>query len=129
MTLALLALALAGCSARPQPGAAPPGGYQTWSAAELKQQMSHKAFTLVNVHIPFEGRIAGTDLEIPYDQILAQRSQLPADKSARIVLYCSSGRMSEIAAKALAAEGYTGVVDVQGGMQAWKAAGNPLQTK
>lgn len=79
---------------------------------------------LVNVHIPFEGRIAGTDLEIPFDQITRPENlaKLPADKNARMVLYCRSGSMSKIAVNALVKLGYTNLVDVKGGMLAWEAA-------
>lgn len=130
VTLAMTLL-VTGCAPRPaaSPSVKQPADYAKWSVLDLKSGMDKKDFVLVNVHIPFEGRIAGTDREIPYDKILDQRSQLPADKNARIVLYCSTGSMSEIAAKALATDGYTGVVDVKGGMQAWKAAGYPLETK
>jgi rhodanese-related sulfurtransferase len=34
--------------------------------------------------------------------------------------------MSVTAAKALAADGYTNLYDLKGGMRAWEAAGKPL---
>jgi alpha/beta superfamily hydrolase len=45
------------------------GSYNDASVAELQTMLANKDFTFVNVHIPFEGNIAGTDVSIPYDQI------------------------------------------------------------
>lgn len=104
-------------------------GYFEWTAPSLRQALRNKQFTLVNVHLPFEGRIPETDLEIPYDQIDQAVGELPQAKDAMIVLYCRSGRMSEIAARKLAELGYSNVVHLRGGMLDWDQAGYPLQTK
>ena len=45
------------------------GTYTDISVAELQSMLAHKDFTFVNVHIPFEGNIATTDLSMPYDEI------------------------------------------------------------
>jgi rhodanese-related sulfurtransferase len=125
-----LATALSACQPGPagEAGAAP-GGYFTMDVQELHAQLQSKDFVFVNVHIPFEGDIAGTDLSIPYDEITQPQNLalLPAEKDAKIVLYCRSGRMSAIAAKDLAAQGYTNIWDVPGGMVDWTAAGFPLE--
>jgi phage shock protein E len=81
--------------------------------------------TVINVHVPYEGEIEGTDHHIRFDAI-AGDARLPADKSAEIVLYCRSGRMSVTAAKTLDATGYKNLYDLEGGMLAWEAAGKPL---
>ena len=105
------------------------GVYHSVDAAGLKAMLQNKDFVFVNVHIPFEGDIAGTDLSIPYDQITApgNLSQLPVDKDAKIVLYCRSGRMSALAAQDLVALGYTNIWDLAGGMVGWERAGYDLQ--
>lgn len=102
-------------------------GYSDVTVAELQEMLKDKDFTFVNVHIPFEGNIAGTDLSIPYDQIADNLDRLPADKEAKIVLYCRSGRMSTIAAEKLASLGYTNLFNLEGGMAAWEQAGNPIE--
>ena len=101
------------------------GSYQNIAPAELNTMLKSKDFVLVNVHIPFAGNIADTDLSIPYDEISTSENllQLPADKSAKIVLYCRSGHMSTIAAEELVKLGYTNVWNLAGGMMEWERAG------
>jgi len=105
------------------------GTYTDIGPDELSTMLENKDFVFVNVHIPFEGDIADTDLSIPYDQITepANLAQLPADKDAKVVLYCRSGRMSAIAAQALLEEGYTNLWNLDGGMVAWEQAGYPIE--
>jgi phage shock protein E len=131
--LLLTAVLLAACksAATPQPtvevvGQKVPvdgGSYTDFSVAELQTMLANKDFTFVNVHIPFEGNIANTDASIPYDQIDKNLDKLPSDKNAKIVLYCRSGRMSDIAAKTLVGLGYTNIGNLSGGMVAWEQAG------
>ncbi len=105
------------------------GAYTNVNAQELNTMLKNKDSALVNVHIPFEGNIANTDLSIPYDQITepAYLSQLPADKNAKIVLYCRSGRMSEIAAEKLVSLGYTNIWNLTGGMVDWEQTGYSIE--
>ncbi len=99
------------------------GAYTDLTAGELNSLMGRKNFLLVNVHIPFIGNLPKTDLSIPYDTITQNLAKLPADKNASIVLYCSSGHMSSIAAKELVKLGYTHISELAGGMAAWQQAG------
>lgn len=99
------------------------GSYTDISVPELQTMLANKNFTFVNVHIPFEGDIADTDLSIAYNELEQNLGQLPAEKDAKIVLYCRSGRMSSIAAETLVGLGYTNVWNLDGGMIAWEKAG------
>jgi rhodanese-related sulfurtransferase len=87
---------------------------------------SEPSAVLVNVHIPYEGHIDGTDAFVPFDEI-GTWDDLPADLDAPIALYCRSGNMSAQATDTLVDLGYTNIVDLEGGMNAWTAAGNQLQ--
>ncbi len=105
------------------------GSYKNINPAELNTMLSNMDFLLINVHIPFTGNIQDTDLSIAYDQISAPENlaQLPVDKNAKIVLYCRSGRMSEIAAAELVSLGYTYIWNLEGGMVAWEQAGHEIE--
>jgi rhodanese-related sulfurtransferase len=105
------------------------GSYRNVTADELNEMLKNKDFAFINVHIPFAGNIADTDLSIPYDQISnpANLAQLPADKNAKIVLYCRSGRMSAIAAEVLVRLGYTNIWNLEGGMAGWERAGYEIK--
>jgi rhodanese-related sulfurtransferase len=103
------------------------GSYTDVSASELNTMLENKDFVFVNVHVPFEGNIAGTDLSIPYDQIADNLDQLPADKDAKIVLYCRSDHMSRIASTELVGMGYTNIWNLDGGMVAWEQAGLDIE--
>jgi rhodanese-related sulfurtransferase len=101
-------------------------GYKDISAQQLNKMLEKKDFTLINVHIPYDGEIPHTDLFIPYDKIKESTDRLPQAKDAKIVIYCRSDRMSNIASITLVEMGYTNVLNLKGGMRAWKDAGYVL---
>jgi len=79
----------------------------------------------INVHVPNEGNIAGTDLTIPFDQV-STTTELPADRATPLAVYCRSGNMSATAVKDLQAKGYTDVVELRGGYDAWLETGRTI---
>ncbi len=105
------------------------GTFTNITAQELNAMLQHKDFTLINTHIPYEGEIEPTDAFVPYDALDENLGKLPADKNAKIVLYCRSDRMSTIAAQALVKKGYTNLYNLKGGMVAWANAGLPIAIK
>lgn len=80
----------------------------------------------INVHVPFEGSIPGTDANVPFHRIAADSPGLPAARRSPLAIYCKSGRMSAAAASELARLGFGDVVELRGGMDAWTQRGLPL---
>jgi len=102
------------------------GTYTSIPPQQLATMLEAEDVVLVNVHVPYEGEIAGTDAFIPYDQVASRLAELPADRTAPVVLYCRSGRMSTIAAQTLVGLGFTNIVELDGGFEAWRSAGYEL---
>lgn len=100
-------------------------GRRVLDPAAFETAMLDPATVSVNVHVPHqEIGIEGTDLAMPFDRIDA--ASLPADRTTPIAIYCRSGTMSAIAVQRLAELGYTDVVELEGGTDAWTASGRPM---
>jgi rhodanese-related sulfurtransferase len=106
-------------------GAMSQDGVVTLTPGAFADRMSDPEAVVINVHVPYEGEIDGTDELIPFDEIRGD-ARLPVDKNAEILLYCMSGNMSETAARTLEDEGYTDVAHLGGGMQDWSASGREI---
>lgn len=102
------------------------GSWTNIAPDTLASKLKTKDFTLLNVKTPYIGEIDGTDLYIPYTDLAARASELPANKAAAIVVYCRSGHESAIAAQTLLDLGYTNIDNLDGGMTAWTASGRSL---
>lgn len=123
-------LGVAGCGSpgvdnEPPPTSAPASS-RLLAPGEFAEAIADPARTTINVHVPFEGALPGTDLMIPFDQIERQDSELPSDRTTPLAVYCLSGRMSAEAAQTLENLGYTAIADLKGGMREWQASGRAL---
>jgi hydroxyacylglutathione hydrolase len=83
---------------------------------------------IIDVRNPSEhesGVVPGA-IRVPLARLLDRLGDL--DATAPTVLYCAAGYRSSIAASALRTAGFTQVADLQGGYDAWAAAGLPTVT-
>lgn len=86
---------------------------------------------LIDVRTPEEWqavRVRGIKRYIGHTEITARSDELSADSTMPIYLICRSGHRSVVAGKALARLGYRHVFSVQGGTNAWVAAGYPVDS-
>lgn len=95
---------------------------------EFARRVEDPRVVTINVHIPNEGDIAGTDLDVAFDQI-NKATTLPAELATPLAVYCRSGNMSAKAVRDLTARGYTDIVELDGGYDAWIRSGRPLQAR
>ena len=97
-------------------------GYQKITPAVVKERLD-KGEKLIIVDVrtkeEYDGGHIPNSLLIPYDEIEAKAATLLPDKNASIIVYCRSGRRSEIAAKSLMKLGYTNAADM-GAISDWK---------
>lgn len=71
-----------------------------------------------------EGAVEVSLTTLPSEEGMAM---LPADKTAIIAVYCKSGHRSALAMPFLHRLGYGNAISMQGGYEAWVAAGYPIE--
>jgi rhodanese-related sulfurtransferase len=141
VAIAAVALIAAGCGgnaaddaaptptvAAPIPTGSPAGAATQLDAAAFRDAIAAGDAFVVNVHIPYEGELPGTDAFVPYNAIEQDAGELPEDKATTLYVYCRSGRMSAQAIPALQRLGYSNIVELRGGMDAWREAGFAIET-
>lgn len=123
------ALLLAACSSTDEGTSGQADGGLGWtriSSQDLSEMMAAEDVYLVNVHVPDEGQIPGTDAQISYIEIASRLDELPTSGEPKLVIYCRSGNMSTQAAQEMVDAGVTGFYELEGGFTAWEAAGLPF---
>jgi len=107
-----------------------PEGFYSVKADGLNAELAEAdAPALIDVRSQAEwekdGYIEGaTNVEFP--TFLDSMDKLPAEKDAKIVIYCASGHRGAMAEMAMYLLGYTDVRNLGGGFGAWKAGGFPV---
>ncbi len=96
--------------------------YPRW----LTSSENSKPFYVVDVRTPEEyrqGHVPGASLK-PLDQLVGLTDDLP--RQIDLHLICRSGMRSQQAAKILAAQGFTRLINIDGGTMEWIKAGYPV---
>lgn len=92
------------------------------SPAEYKQEVKSQDVQLVDVRTPKEykeGYLEGAEnMDFLADNFLLKMEKF--DKSAPLYIYCRSGKRSAKAAAQLTEIGFTNIIDLEGGYEAWK---------
>lgn len=77
--------------------------------------------------IPGSRFIPRNVLEWRCDPASRWREPTVADAAGRLIVICNEGYQSSLAAATLQLLGFADATDVEGGFQAWRAAGLPVQ--
>ncbi len=92
------------------------------SPSELKAWIAEgKDFLLVDVREGWERELFNIGgVHIPMGELMAHVNELPRDKE--VVLYCEKGIRTVIAIQRLETAGFQNLINLSGGMKAWKDA-------
>lgn len=99
---------------------------------EFEQAIAEPEVQLVDVRTPEEyeqGHIVGAmNIDWKSDSFADDAASM-LDQSKTVALYCKGGRRSHAAAEKLHSMGYKNIVELQGGFEAWQAAGKTVQAE
>jgi len=95
-------------------------------AVQIANEVNDKRATLLDVREPseFDAGHAPSAVNVPLGDIEAGE-YFNSDKTAKIYLYCQSGRRAGIAQAALKEQGYTNIESL-GGLADWQSIGGTL---
>ena len=106
--------------------------YPTVTPDEFEQAIAEPDVQLVDVRTQEEyeqGHIVGA-MNIDWkNDAFADEAEQMLDKSKTVAVYCRGGRRSHEAGNKLYIMGYTHIVELQGGLEAWKTAGKTVQAE
>ena len=97
----------------------PTKGMQNISTAELKNKLKdrNKQFIDVRTSREYKGNHIKGFQNIPLEQLAQRANNLSKEKE--VIVICQSGMRSKSASKTLKKLGFTKVINVKGGMNAW----------
>lgn len=103
--------------------------YTDMDVKDFAKYLTNDTVQLVDVRTPeefAEGHIKGAKNINVFDRNFIEEAQEKLDKSRPVAVYCRSGKRSADAARLLTAKGYH-VANLEGGILAWKQAGEPIE--
>lgn len=101
--------------------------FERLSPQQARELIERGGVQFIDVREPSEyagGHAAGAAL-IPLNTILTNPAQISHDQP--VVFICQVGQRSALAAEMAAATGHREVYNVEGGTDAWRAAGLPME--
>jgi glyoxylase-like metal-dependent hydrolase (beta-lactamase superfamily II)/rhodanese-related sulfurtransferase len=109
--------------------AAPLASVHNVSPLQLSEAAQHGKVQLLDVRTPaeFASRRVPGSFNVPLGQIDAQALRARVDAGQPLYVICQTGTRSQLVAESLKQAGFEHVVHVDGGTNAWVAAGLPVE--
>ena len=122
---------VAAMDADPVAAAATESSVPLITQADLLERLQKKdpSMVVLDVRTPEEfaaGHVPGA-MNIAHDELPAKLAQLSAHKDKEVVLYCRSGRRSQIALGTLRSAGFNQLRHLEGDYLAWEAEKRPIE--
>lgn len=104
-------------------------GLKTVSPRDLHRAMQEQRVTVIDVNSPQSWSVARVPGASNLDPVTWNEADLPADRNASLVFYCSNPmcRKAPIAARRAAKLGYRDVKVMSAGISGWQSAGLPTE--
>jgi len=125
--LAVSSLSISGCSTAPVAGADAPAALPAEiSVGEAYQKYQEGVFLLdVRTQEEWDDFHAPSTTLIPLDELESRLDELPQNEE--IVVVCRSGNRSQVGRDLLRNNGFEQTTSMSGGLNAWRAAGYPVE--
>lgn len=121
--IALLSVTIFSCKGQQKKGV------ELVGPAAFEKEMAEDKGQLIDVRTPKEyasGHIEGAENLHIYDADFSQRVD-KLDKAETVYVYCKAGGRSAEAVEALKLKGFSHIVELDGGMDAWNEVGKPVK--
>jgi rhodanese-related sulfurtransferase len=107
----------------------PIGTFDSVSPERFAALAAAQEVTIIDIRTPEEiaaGKVTPDALELDYYAADFDERLASLDRDARYAIYCRSGNRTGATLERMRALGFTNVVDLAGGKQAWERSGRPL---
>jgi phage shock protein E len=122
-------IAMAADPAASAPAAATPAPLISQTELLTRLEKKDPGLVVLDVRTPVEfaaGHVPGAK-NISHDELPAKLAELAAHKDQEVVLYCRSGRRTQIAEGTLRSAGFTRLLHLEGDYLAWEAEKRPVE--
>jgi rhodanese-related sulfurtransferase len=106
------------------------GGTREVGTLQVTQLINHANALLLDVRETkeYEGGKLPNAMHLPLSQLKDRKGELAKYVKRPVIAYCERGNDSRSAGALLKEAGFTDVYLLQGGLQAWKSAGLPVES-